>query len=171
MANPPAPPQPAGSHPSSGVHLPSPPTSPPAATTAPAATLLAPASNGKSVSTLSPAAAPFFPGRSRPFGRPKPLRWADLVEEECSDVGSPTGSPVSSPASYRDAVLCARNDWEAGPSAAPRPQSPSPRLRSVIVRPARDMPRVRERPQHGRRASECRGGHRRARVSPPDQEG
>ncbi|KAJ1253589.1 hypothetical protein BS78_K231100 [Paspalum vaginatum] len=149
----------------------SPPPSPPAATPAPAGTHQPASSHaGKSASYLSPAAAPFFPSRSAAAGRSKPRRWADEVEEE---EGSSLGS-LGSPAPYRDAVLRARNDWEAGSSAAPAaPPVLAPQLRSIVVRPdaatvvpRSGRPRVLAHPVEG-----PHGGRRRARVSPPDQDG
>jgi hypothetical protein len=89
------------------------PASPPAATPAPAATFPSQPSPGKSLSSLPPAAAPFYPARTGPSGRSKPLRWADVVEE--GEI-----SPPCAPASYRGALLRApaKNDRGAGTSAA-----------------------------------------------------
>ncbi|KAJ1277994.1 hypothetical protein BS78_04G046100 [Paspalum vaginatum] len=91
--------------------------SPPPATTAPASTsplsdtpaaavsplpvaaFSSPAVQGKPASSLSPAAAPFFPGRSS-VGRSKLHRWSEIFPEDHELSGS-----EGSPSPYRDALL------------------------------------------------------------------
>ncbi|AQL04231.1 hypothetical protein ZEAMMB73_Zm00001d046411 [Zea mays] len=147
------------------------PASPPAATPAPAATFPSQPSPGKSLSSLPPAAAPFYPARTGPSGRSKPLRWADVVEE--GEI-----SPPCAPASYRGALLRApaKNDRGAGTSAAQSRSSSlaaAPRLRSIVVRP-REPTRPRSAARRKMRrpsAAAPRGHRRRGRVSPPDHDG